>query len=783
MSLSLEVKRFINSEHVGEFVTVVLPGELPVDRAEVREVNRANAAAQNAEAAALRCSDEAEKAANRVEETKRQIAETEIELKDTEDALNKQLEIEKGHRAKADALKLEADGAHSEFLTQESKYDKKNEAFLKAEEKYKEAESALEKKEEELSQKLIVSQNAAKKSGDAVINEATSRQELEAARSQAAKTQTLADSAAKEAETCAQAAEEKRKAHSELTREKLDLSVEIKTADRRIQDEEKTVQRLEKEYSKAKLDYESVSQQYSLAQNALKSKAKGAEREAAKNRSAALKLKTDTAQLKMNDAGSRRDARQEKLDELRGSRARLETRYNETDEKLLLAEKSLAEAVSAAAAANERSLEEKARLASAAEALTLAQSRMEKAAGEITSSADRAVETETEAAGAQLAAKRAKEEAASAAELFEKAKAEMETARAPMEAAKAAYDEAKDRYDEAHAELEKAENESAAARLKNSECAERLEALKARLLSDTALRERAEEAQRAAEEEALRLGSEVRTVETKHETAKIHYMESGEGEPLILVHSVGQSLYTFRNIFHKLASGYRVIALDLAGHGYSDRPYIFEYSAGDHAECIIRFMDAMGIESAHFFGFSMGAGYVLELARRHPERVGRLVLECPGGVTGAMPLSIRMLGSGLLGGIASRLYNMRTVDKLLSECVFDHTVIDDTVIEEYYRPACGSEARRAIRESVYNYDEEAIIKGLRDIKAGALIIWSDEDRWHPMEMGELYNAALKDSVHTLVRNAGHLAHEEKPDKIASLVRQFIPTDFEQPIEF
>lgn len=783
MSLSLEVKRFINSEHVGEFVTVVLPGELPVDRAEVREVNRANAAAQNAKAAALRCADEAVNAAKSVEETQRRIAETEIELKKTKDELNKQLELEAERRAKADALKLEADNTHSKFLIKESEYDKKNEAFLKAEVKYREAQSSLEKKEEELSQKRVVSQNAAKKSGDAATSETALRQELDAAHSEAAQMQTIADSAAKEAQLCAQAAEEKRAEHSELTREKLNLSVEIKTADKRIQDEEKVVQRLEKEYSKAKLDYESASQQSSLAQSAMKAKTKGAERDAAKNKSAALKLKADAAQHRMDDAGRRRDAEQEKLDELRGSRTELETRYNETDEKLRLAEKALAEAESAAAAANERSLEEKAKLASKTEALTLAQSRMERAADEITSSANRAVEAEAEVASTQLAAKRAKEEAASAAELFGKAKAEMEKAKAPMEAAKAVYDKAKGIYDAAHAELEEAEDETAAARLKNSECAEKLESLKAQLNSDIAASERAEEAKKAAEEEAVRLGSEVRTIETRHETAKIHYIESGEGEPLILIHSVGQSLYTFRNIFHKLALSYRVIAIDLAGHGYSDRPYIFEYSVADHAECIVRFMDAMGIESAHFFGFSMGAGYVLELARQHPERVGRLVIECPGGVTGAMPLAIRMLESGLFGGIASRLYNMRTVNKLLSECVFDHTVIDDTVIAEYYRPICGSEARRAIRESIYNYDEDAIIKGLRDIKTSALIIWSDEDKWHPMEMGELYNAALKGSAHTLVRNAGHLAHEEKPDKIASLVRQFIPTEFEPPIEF
>lgn len=785
MSLSLEVKRFINSEHVGEFVTVVLPSELPVDKAEVREVKRTNTAAQNAEAAALRCADEAINAAQTVDQTRRRIADTEAELAKTEAALNKQLEIESGYRAKADALKLAADNAQQDFSIKQTDYNAQYEAFVSAEEANKAAGIALQKKEEELSQKQVLSQSAAKKSGDALVNETASRQELEAAQSQAARMQTIAESAEKEANACAQSAQDRRAEHLALTQEKLNLGVEVKAAEKRIQDEEKIAQKLEREYSRTKLDYESASQQYSLAKNAPKNRGKGAERSEIKDKSAALKLKADAAQLKMNDACSRRDAEQEKLKQMRDSRDELEKKYNEICEKLIIAEKALAEAETAAAAANERSLEEKAKLASKAESLTLAQSRMEQAAGEISSTADKAVEAEAEVASSRLAAKRAKEEADASEKRFKKAKADMETAKAPMDAAKAVYDAAKAKYDAAYADLETAQNDAAAAREKHAECSERLEALKAQLVSDLASRERAEEARRDAQDEALRMGAQIKTIETRYETARIHYMESGKGEPLILVHSIGQSLYTFRNIFHKLALNYRVIALDLAGHGYSDRPYIFEYSAADHAECIIRFMDAMGIESAHFFGFSMGAGYVLELARQHPERVGRLVLECPGGVTGAMPLAIRMLESGLFGGIASRLYNLRTVEKMLSECVFDHTVIDDAVIDEYYRPICGAESRRAIRESVYNYDEESIIKGLRDIKANALIIWSDEDRWHPAELGELYNAALKGAVNTTVRNAGHLVHEEKPEKIASLVRQFIPArvDFEPSIEF
>ena len=61
--------------------------------------------------------------------------------------------------------------------------------------------------------------------------------------------------------------------------------------------------------------------------------------------------------------------------------------------------------------------------------------------------------------------------------------------------------------------------------------------------------------------------------EPEGEAVKLHYLEAGEGEPLILVHTIGQSLYTWRGVFDRLANYYRVIALDNRGHGRSTKSY------------------------------------------------------------------------------------------------------------------------------------------------------------------------------------------------------------------
>lgn len=276
-------------------------------------------------------------------------------------------------------------------------------------------------------------------------------------------------------------------------------------------------------------------------------------------------------------------------------------------------------------------------------------------------------------------------------------------------------------------------------------------------------------------EESVPAQEEPGTPGAERETVKLHYLEKGEGDPLILVHTIGQSLYTWRNIFDRLSGYYRVIAVDLPGHGYTTRPDTFGYTIDDYAYVLRAFMDQMGIESAHFMAFSMSCAYVMRLAATEPSRVGRIILLSPGGITPEMPLSIRLIDSPVLGFIASYLYNMGTVEKLLNDAVFDLTNITPDVVANYYKPVCDGQARRAVRLSLQYYDDEPVMSALREIALPVLILQGSEDKWHTAEgNAELYHAALRNAASAVVRNAGHLMHEEKPDRIVAALLEFIP---------
>ena len=107
---------------------------------------------------------------------------------------------------------------------------------------------------------------------------------------------------------------------------------------------------------------------------------------------------------------------------------------------------------------------------------------------------------------------------------------------------------------------------------------------------------------------------------------RIYYVQAGRGEPVVLIHGLNASTFSFRYIIPELAQHYRVVALDLQGFGYSARPAGADYSLTAQAELVRRAMERLGIERATVVGHSMGGAVAMRLAVRSPERVVRLVL-------------------------------------------------------------------------------------------------------------------------------------------------------------
>ncbi|MER9328943.1 alpha/beta fold hydrolase [Mesorhizobium sp. M0488] len=111
---------------------------------------------------------------------------------------------------------------------------------------------------------------------------------------------------------------------------------------------------------------------------------------------------------------------------------------------------------------------------------------------------------------------------------------------------------------------------------------------------------------------------------------RIHYVDTGEGHPIVFLHGLGAQLHHFRHtLFGRLGPGYRLIALDRPGSGYSVRAHGATGRLPEQAELVRRFIERLGLERPLVVGHSLGGAITLTLAVEHPEAISGIALLAP----------------------------------------------------------------------------------------------------------------------------------------------------------
>jgi len=109
---------------------------------------------------------------------------------------------------------------------------------------------------------------------------------------------------------------------------------------------------------------------------------------------------------------------------------------------------------------------------------------------------------------------------------------------------------------------------------------------------------------------------------------RIHYVETGEGNPIVMMHGNPTSSYLYRNVLAPVAqsTGRRAIAFDLLGFGKSDKPTDLKYSLQLHADVVGEFIDQLNLKNLILVGDDWGGVFASDYATRHPDRIQGLVL-------------------------------------------------------------------------------------------------------------------------------------------------------------
>ncbi len=253
----------------------------------------------------------------------------------------------------------------------------------------------------------------------------------------------------------------------------------------------------------------------------------------------------------------------------------------------------------------------------------------------------------------------------------------------------------------------------------------------------------------------------------------IHYLDIGEGETILLVHGIGQSLYTWRNnVDYFVRHGYRVIAPDLAGFGYSGHPNIY-YTAEEYAIILKAFMDSIKLKKAHIAAFSAGCLSAVCLAAAYPKRVGKLILISPGIPNPGYPLGMKLASTWLGEKIFKLLFSETYVKSALQSMYFDASQITGDVLENYCAPFYSRDVRETLCLCMKHFDDSHTRSLLKSVKSETLVLSGTDDRLHTEEMIKTYASGIIGARYLKIRNCAHLLHEEKHARFNDEVNKFL----------
>jgi pimeloyl-ACP methyl ester carboxylesterase len=255
-----------------------------------------------------------------------------------------------------------------------------------------------------------------------------------------------------------------------------------------------------------------------------------------------------------------------------------------------------------------------------------------------------------------------------------------------------------------------------------------------------------------------------------------HYIEKGAGEPVILIHGFFFNSYMWNKNIDALADTCKVYAIDLWGFGYSTRDPM-DYGYPLYADQLLKFMDALDIQKASLIGQSMGGGTSIFFSVNHRERVNKLILVDPAGMSNPLPIvgkitNLPKVGEFLLG-IKSDFYRKMV---LSTTFIHDKGIITESYFENatrFHKIKGTNEVSLKILRKQFFHTLSDEIHRLGEMDVPILIIFGRQDKAVPLERGEEMHNILRGSRLEIFENAGHCPHDEQSQKFNQLAVDFL----------
>ena len=254
---------------------------------------------------------------------------------------------------------------------------------------------------------------------------------------------------------------------------------------------------------------------------------------------------------------------------------------------------------------------------------------------------------------------------------------------------------------------------------------------------------------------------------------KTNYLEAGKGDPVVLIHGSGPGVTSYANwrlVLPALAENFRVLAPDMVGFGFSERPANIQYGVQTWADQVVGLMDTLELPTAHLVGNSFGGAIALRIATQHPDRVGKLVLMGSMGV----PFPITE-GLERVWGYEPSFENMR---KVLDVFAYSRDLVNDELAEVRYRGSIQpgfQESFAAMFPAPRQRWVEAMCTPEDDIRRlphRTLIVHGREDQVIPVQTSLRLMELIDNADLSVYSHCGHWSMIERTEDFNRSVSEF-----------
>jgi pimeloyl-ACP methyl ester carboxylesterase len=237
---------------------------------------------------------------------------------------------------------------------------------------------------------------------------------------------------------------------------------------------------------------------------------------------------------------------------------------------------------------------------------------------------------------------------------------------------------------------------------------------------------------------------------------------------LLMVHGFGASTHTWNAWTERFAGAYRVISIDLAGHGLTEAPDGYQISIESLADDIEAFAAQQGLARFVIVGSSMGGHTAFTYALAYPARVQGLVLVgsagfTPEGADGERPFLFTVVGWPVVGPLLRDMDNTAFAQRTLRAAFVDQSFVTEDMVARYvdlsrapgHRPLVVDLITRAYGRAYATPETLAPLSAIP-----TLILHGEQDNLVPVDFGRRFHAAIAGSELVTWPNVGHIPHEE-----------------------